>query len=129
MGNTTVVATGVKNQGDGELSNVYKLVDLKGGGDLVECMKRARWTKNYKDIDEKIQTAVKPFLYDGGRGKKIPICEIVEMRNKERQNNKPKVGNKEKQRKAKEQALLDMKFQDSEGNYLHNKPGIHTLTS
>ncbi|KAK3087949.1 hypothetical protein FSP39_012710 [Pinctada imbricata] len=122
MGNTSVVATGVKNQGDGEFSSVYKLVDLKGGGELVDLMKRARWTKNFKEIDEKIQTAVKPFLYDGGRGKKIPICEIVEMRNKERQNKAPKVGNREKQRKAKEQALLDMKFQDHEGNYLHNKP-------
>lgn len=47
MGNTAVVASGVKNQGDAEASKLYQLVGLKGGGELVELMKAARWTKNY----------------------------------------------------------------------------------
>ena len=47
MGNANVVASGVKNQGDTSLNKIYQLVDLAGGGELVELMKVARWTKNY----------------------------------------------------------------------------------
>ena len=51
MGNTNVVASGVKNQGDASCSRIYQLVDLQGGGELVELMKVARWTKNYTGIN------------------------------------------------------------------------------
>ncbi|XP_062582287.1 transient receptor potential cation channel subfamily V member 5-like isoform X4 [Saccostrea cucullata] len=126
MGNkVSTVGDDVKRQGEGSgvdsrAADVYKMVDLKGGGDLVEMTKRARWTKNFKELDDTIQEKVKPFLYDGGRGKKIPITEIIDRRNKAR-SSAIKSSSKDKQRKAGE-ALLDMKFQDSEGNYLHNKP-------
>lgn len=125
MGNKiSTVGDDVKRQGEGSggAADVYKMVDLKGGGELVEMMKRARWTKNFKEIDDTIQEKVRTFLYDGGRGKKVPISEIIELRNKTR-SSAIKSASKDKQKKTHEQALLDLKFQDSEGNYLQNKPG------
>ncbi|XP_035828047.1 transient receptor potential cation channel subfamily V member 5 isoform X2 [Aplysia californica] len=106
MGNTTVVASGVKNQGDAAASTLYQLVDLKGGGELVDLMKVARWTKNYTELDQKIQTEVAPFLYDGGKGRYIPILELVEKRNKDRQKSGIKAS-KNKQKSAQDQAMLD----------------------
>lgn len=47
MGNTSVVARGVKNQGDTDARKLYQFVNLKGGGELVELTKVARWTKNF----------------------------------------------------------------------------------
>lgn len=122
MGNTAVVASGVKNQADNKAKALYQLVDLKGGGELVECAKRAGWTKDYTELDQKILTEVPKFLYNNGEGKKIPIVDLVIMRNKERQKTKIKVG-REKQEKAKELAKIDMHLTDAEGNYLHDKPG------
>jgi len=124
MGNTTVVASGVKQQGDSDTKRLYGLVDLKGGGELVELMKVARWTKNYKDVDEKIRTEVVKYLYFNGEGTKIPIVELIMNRSKERQSHKPKIG-KDRQKKAKELAMIDMRFPDDQGNYLHNKPGTY----
>ncbi|KAK3576059.1 hypothetical protein CHS0354_018328 [Potamilus streckersoni] len=121
MGNTTVVASGVKNQADNASKILYQLVNLKGGGELVELIKRARWTKNYTDLDRKILTEVPKFLYNGGQGKRIPIVELVMARNKERQKRRVKFG-KDKQNKAKELAEIDMILTDAEGNYLHNRP-------
>lgn len=127
MGNTTVVASGVKQQADAGAKELYNLVDLKGGGELVELMKRARWTKNFKEIDDKI-AEVKNFLYDEGRGKKIPIVDLVMMRSQERDSRKPKIG-KDKRLKERDLALIDMNFPDAEANYFRNKPGkkIYTL--
>lgn len=127
MGNTTVVASGVKQQADAGAKELYNLVDLKGGGELVELMKRARWTKNFKEIDDKI-AEVKNFLYDEGRGKKIPIVDLVMMRSQERDSRKPKIG-KDKRLKERDLALIDMNFPDAEANYFRNKPGkkINTL--
>lgn len=126
MGNTTVVASNVKAQGDSDVKKIYKQVDLKGGGELIELMKRARWTKNYKEVDEKIQTDVKRFLYNDGNGKKVPIVDYIVNRSKER-NSTPKI-TKQKQDKDKELALIDMRFPDGQGNYLHNKPGKHGIS-
>ncbi|KAL5011500.1 hypothetical protein ScPMuIL_010051 [Solemya velum] len=81
MGNTEVVADGVKAQGDSESCELYKLVDLKGGGQLIDMMKKARWTKNYQDVDEKIKNELIQYLYNGGKGKMIPISDLVMKRN------------------------------------------------
>lgn len=123
MGNTSVVATGVKNQADNDSKQLYQLVNLRGGGELVELMKRARWTKNYKEIDEKLKNEVKGYLYNDGKGKKVPIVDLIMARNKDRQKSKIKVG-KEKQKKAKELAMIDMILQDGEstGTYMQHKP-------
>ena len=42
-----MVASGVKNQGNAKASKLYQLVDLKGGGELVELAKYAIWSKNF----------------------------------------------------------------------------------
>lgn len=121
MGNTAVVASGVKNQADSKAKKLYTLLDLKGGGELVECMKRAQWTKNYTELDEMILREVPKFLYNGGEGKKVPIVDLVMARNKDRQKSSIKIG-KDKQNRAKELAKLDIALTDAEGNYLHSKP-------
>ncbi|KAL4218966.1 hypothetical protein ACF0H5_021552 [Mactra antiquata] len=126
MGNTAVVASGVKAQADNTAKDLYRLVDLKGGGELIECAKRAGWTKNYRELDEKILAEVPRFLYNNGEGKKIPIVDFVLARNKERCKTKIKVG-KEKQKKAEELAKIDMHLTDAEGNYLQSKPGKYCL--
>ncbi|CAL1545613.1 unnamed protein product [Lymnaea stagnalis] len=106
MGNTTVVASGVKNQGDADASKLYRLVGLKGGGELVDLTKVARWTKNFTDLDERIKRDVKPFLYNGGEGKYIPIVDLVKIRNKDRQKSGIKAS-KNKQKSAQDQARID----------------------
>jgi len=126
MGNTAVVASSVKKQADSAAKTLYQLVDLKGGGELIECAKRAGWTKNYTELDEKILTEVPKFLYNNGDGKKIPIVDLVMTRNKERQRSSMKMG-KEKQKMAKELAKIDMHLTDADGNYLHSKPGITSI--
>ncbi|CAG5117325.1 unnamed protein product [Candidula unifasciata] len=106
MGNTAVVASGVKNQGNAEASKLYQLVDLKGGGDLVELMKKARWTKNYTEVDDRIKTEVRQFLYNEGEGKLIPIVDLVKFRNKDRCRSGIKAS-KNKQKSAQDQAKID----------------------
>lgn len=85
MGNTeSNVAGGVKKQADTSSIQMYKLVDLKGGGLLVELMKKAAQNKNYSELDEAIKSKVEPFLFNNGEGKLIPVSQLVLMRNKER---------------------------------------------
>ncbi|XP_014234075.1 transient receptor potential cation channel subfamily V member 5 [Trichogramma pretiosum] len=99
MGNTeSNVTSGVKKQTDASSILLYKLVDLKGGGLLVDMMKRASQTKQYAELDHAIRTKVEPYLYNKGKGKWIPICKIVLMRNKERARHKllPELRNMEK---------------------------------
>nr|KAG5703053.1 hypothetical protein BaRGS_016214 [Batillaria attramentaria] len=69
-------------------------------------MKLARWTKNYTQLDEAIKELGK-FLYNGGDGKKVPITELVQIRNKDRETN-IKIS-KDKQKKANDLAMIDMR--------------------
>ncbi|CAB3220911.1 unnamed protein product [Arctia plantaginis] len=85
MGNTeSNVTSGVKKQAGTSLQNLYKLVDIKGGGLLVDMMKRALQNKQYAEIDHAIKTKVEPFLYNKGKGRYIPVSHVVLLRNKER---------------------------------------------
>ncbi|XP_076239493.1 transient receptor potential cation channel subfamily V member nanchung [Calliopsis andreniformis] len=85
MGNTEGnVASGVKKQTDASSILMYKLVDLKGGGLLVDMMKRATQTKQYAELDHALRTKVEPYLYNKGKGKWIPIEKLVLLRNKDR---------------------------------------------
>lgn len=81
MGNrlNTNVTSGVKNQAAGS-NECYMYVDLKGGGKLVELMKKANRTKNYTELDETIRNELNRFLYNGGQGKIVHIREIVKIR-------------------------------------------------
>lgn len=65
MGNTeSNVTSGVKKQAGVSTQPLYKLVNLKGGGLLVDMMKRACQNKQYAEIDHAIKTkvSVKPKL-------------------------------------------------------------------
>ncbi|XP_012217412.1 transient receptor potential cation channel subfamily V member 5 isoform X1 [Linepithema humile] len=85
MGNTeSNVTSGVKKQTDTSSILLYKLVDLKGGGLLVDMMKRATQTKQYAELDHALRTKVEPFLYNKGKGKWIPVEKLVLLRNKDR---------------------------------------------
>ncbi|XP_076297480.1 transient receptor potential cation channel subfamily V member nanchung isoform X2 [Lasioglossum baleicum] len=85
MGNTeSNVSSGVKKQTDASSIVLYKLVDLKGGGLLVDMMKRATQTKQYAELDHALRTKVEPYLYNKGKGKWIPIEKLVLLRNKDR---------------------------------------------
>ncbi|KZC09064.1 PREDICTED: transient receptor potential cation channel subfamily V member 5 [Dufourea novaeangliae] len=89
MGNTeSNVSSGVKKQTDSSSIVLYKLVDLKGGGLLVDMMKRATQTKQYAELDHALRTKVEPYLYNKGKGKWIPIEKLVLLRNKDRPKHK-----------------------------------------
>ncbi|CAK9830452.1 Transient receptor potential cation channel subfamily V member 6 [Anthophora retusa] len=89
MGNTeSNVASGVKKQTDASSILLYKLVDLKGGGLLVDMMKRATQTKQYAELDHALRTKVEPYLYNKGKGKWIPVDKLVLLRNKDRPKHK-----------------------------------------
>ncbi|GBP18545.1 Transient receptor potential cation channel subfamily V member 6 [Eumeta japonica] len=89
MGNTeSNVTSGVKKQAGTSSQKLYKLIDVKGGGLLVDMMKRAIQNKQYAEIDHAIKTKVEPFLYNKGRGRYMPISHLVLLRNKERPRHK-----------------------------------------
>lgn len=85
MGNTeSNVTSGVKKQAGVSTQPLYKFVNLKGGGLLVDMMKRACQTKQFAEIDHAIKTKVEPFLYNKGEGRYFPISKMVLLRNKDR---------------------------------------------
>jgi transient receptor potential cation channel subfamily V member 5 len=105
MGNTeSNVTSGVKKQAGTSTQALYNMVNLKGGGLLVDMMKRAVQSKQFAEIDHAIKTKVsqpncpsellimtssicvkvEPFLYNKGKGKYFPIAKLVLLRNKER---------------------------------------------
>ena len=85
MGNTeSNVTSGVKKQAGVSTQALYKFVNLKGGGLLVDMMKRATANKQFAEIDHAIKTKVEPFLYNKGAGKYIPISQLVLLRNTDR---------------------------------------------
>ncbi|KAI9588044.1 transient receptor potential cation channel subfamily V member 5 [Glossina fuscipes] len=85
MGNTeSNVTSGVKKQAGVSTQALYKFVNLKGGGLLVDMMKRACQTKQFAEIDHAIKTKVEPFLYNKGAGRYFPISKMVLLRNKDR---------------------------------------------
>lgn len=52
------VTSGVKKQAGVSTQKLYKLVNLKGGGLLVDMMKRAINNKQFAEIDHAIKTKV-----------------------------------------------------------------------
>ncbi|XGW29540.1 hypothetical protein V3C99_008960 [Haemonchus contortus] len=65
-------------------SSLYLLVDEHAGGILVPWIKYSRSTGDYSILEEYLDTAVKSFLYNGGKGKLVSISVLVKRRNKER---------------------------------------------
>lgn len=98
MGNTeSNVTSGVKNQAGVSTQLLYKLVNLKGGGLLVDMMKRAAANKQFAEIDHAIKTKVEPFLYNKGACRYVPRTAIVLNRNRERPKHRqlPEIRNSE----------------------------------
>ncbi|XP_068237254.1 transient receptor potential cation channel subfamily V member 5 [Palaemon carinicauda] len=84
MGNTeSSVTSGVKAQANAVVE-IYSLVDLNGGGELVDLMKKATKTKEYSELDETIKSKMPKYMYNAGEGKCMPIHHLVLRRNKER---------------------------------------------
>lgn len=72
MGNTeSNVTSGVKKQAGVSTQPLYKLVNLKGGGLLVDMMKRACQNKQYAEIDHAIKTKVRSNLLH------IPVFDLM----------------------------------------------------
>ncbi|XP_786430.2 transient receptor potential cation channel subfamily V member 5 [Strongylocentrotus purpuratus] len=64
---------------------LYSLVNLKGGGELVELTREGIKTKDWKPLEDKLRSeSVKRFLYNHGQGKDISIKELVNRRNQSR---------------------------------------------
>ena len=73
MGNTSSdVNDSLKAQADGTIE-VYKLVNLGGGGVLAEMMITALTTKNFTEVDNYIKNEVVKFLYNEGRGAHVRL--------------------------------------------------------
>ena len=52
MGNTgSHITSGVKAQAAGTSKDLYKYIDLGGGGELVDLMKKANRSKDYSEVD------------------------------------------------------------------------------
>lgn len=79
MVKTHNVTKGIRQQAAGA-HPLYTLVDLKGGGQLVELMKFANRSKNYTKLDQAIRESVQPFVYNDGKGMAVPVSEIVRER-------------------------------------------------
>ena len=73
MGNTTSdVNDSLKAQADSENGpELYKIVNVSGGGELARLMKHAIHTKNYTEVDEFIKTEVAKYLYKDGKGEQV----------------------------------------------------------
>ncbi|KIH64187.1 ankyrin repeat protein [Ancylostoma duodenale] len=65
-------------------SSLYSLVDEHAGGLLAPWIKYSRSSGDYSILEEYLDTAVKSYLYNGGKGKLVSISELVKRRNKQR---------------------------------------------
>lgn len=73
MGNTTSdVNDSIKAQADSENGpDIYKLLNVNGGGELVRLMKISLSTKNYTELNNFILTEVVKYLYNDGKGENV----------------------------------------------------------
>ena len=70
-------------------NELYKYVDLNGGGNLVEAYRRAQATKNFSEVEELIEGFREKFLYNEGAGKDIDVAELVQWRKQSRGTEEP----------------------------------------
>ncbi|CAB3409151.1 unnamed protein product [Caenorhabditis bovis] len=63
---------------------MYRLVDMHGGGELIPWLRYAMISNDNSFIDAYIDTKVREFMYNGGKGKLVTVTELVKLRNKER---------------------------------------------
>ena len=66
------VTNNVKAQADaGQETVAYKLIDVKGGGELIQLMKDSNLIQNKKKLDEEIRQKIFKYLYNDGKGDKV----------------------------------------------------------
>lgn len=68
------VTSGVKKQAGVSTQKLYKLVNLKGGGLLVDMMKRAINNKQFAEIDHAIKTKARSTVTENCLNKKLRAC-------------------------------------------------------
>ncbi|XP_074641499.1 transient receptor potential cation channel subfamily V member 5-like isoform X2 [Tubulanus polymorphus] len=78
------IKTNVKQQTVAESRPLYKLVNLEGGGELIDLAKTAIASKDLTKLDHAIKQKVQPYLYYGGKGRLIEKTELVTRRRSER---------------------------------------------
>lgn len=64
---------------------IYRYLDLKGGGDLMNAFRRCQAAKDYTEVDKMIQEDLKQFLYNQGDGKMVAFTDLVQKRKESRQ--------------------------------------------
>ncbi|RNA00117.1 transient receptor potential cation channel subfamily V member 5 [Brachionus plicatilis] len=86
MGNANSdVNDSLKAQADSENGpDIYKLLNVNGGGELVRLMKIAIAKKDFTELDNFIKTEVVKYLYNEGKGEHIPIERIVSRKRSEK---------------------------------------------
>ncbi|KFD56154.1 LOW QUALITY PROTEIN: hypothetical protein M514_02932 [Trichuris suis] len=81
---TTNLVIGIKRSQECQNSKLYRLIDYKGEGELIQWMKHSMSIGDYNILDGLIELKITPFLYGGGKGKLVPISELIKLRNDER---------------------------------------------
>ncbi|XP_041477410.1 transient receptor potential cation channel subfamily V member 5-like [Lytechinus variegatus] len=80
---------------------LYSLVNLKGGGELVELTREAIKSKDWQPLEDKLRSdSVKRFLYNDGQGRDISIKELVNRRNQSRKEKVEIIGATSRQHSA-----------------------------
>ncbi|PIC26969.1 hypothetical protein B9Z55_019374 [Caenorhabditis nigoni] len=67
-----------------ENRNIYKMLDMHGGGVLIKLARQCKEFGCYDMLDAYLDQEVRKFMYNAGKGKLMPIAELVKARNQER---------------------------------------------
>lgn len=84
MGEAKGAGKDVIKQTQKSSNELYKYVDLSGGGNLVDEFRKAQATKNFSEVEKLIEGFREKFLYNNGAGKDIEIRELVQWRRQSR---------------------------------------------
>lgn len=59
-------------------SELYKIVNIAGSGQLVEMMREALRSNDpdFREVDEYIKTELAHFFYNNGEGKNVSYCLV-----------------------------------------------------
>lgn len=63
---------------------LYRMVDMHGGGELIPWLRYSLVSGDHSIIDGFIDTKLREFFYNNGKGKLMAVTELVKLRNKER---------------------------------------------
>lgn len=89
MGEAKGAGKDVIKQTQKSSNELYKYVDLNGGGNLVDAFRRAQATKNFSEVEQLIEGLREKFLYNNGVGKDIEVRELVQWRRQSREDEVP----------------------------------------